>query len=198
MARKSIQLVTPEFRVSFPNVFVAKKNDLSGLDEYSLVALFKKGEDLAALKKAAADCIVEKWGPNKAKWPKNLRSPFRDQGEREKEDDAGAKFLPDGYEKGAIYVNMKSSRQPGIVDQKRQPILDGEKFYAGCYARADVSVYAYEKMGNAGVSIGLNNLQLVRDGEPFSGRRKAEEAFTAIESADGEKDASQMDDPFAA
>ena len=59
-------------------------------------------------------------------------------------------------------------------------------------------MYAYEKMGNAGVSIGLNNLQLVRDGEPFSGRRKAEEAFSAIEGADGEKDASQIDDPFAA
>jgi len=36
------KLNTPEFRVAFPQVFTAKKNDLNGKDEYSVVALFPK------------------------------------------------------------------------------------------------------------------------------------------------------------
>ena len=68
-------VTTPKFRVSYPNVFEAKKNDLTGKMEYSIVALFKKGENLDALKKAVTDEIEKKLGPDKSKWPKNLRSP---------------------------------------------------------------------------------------------------------------------------
>ena len=85
-------VMTPEFRVSYPHVFKPQKNDLSGEMEYSLVALFPKGADLAKLKDAAQQAIVEKWGADKSKWPSNLRSPFRDQAERKKEGK-----LPEGY-----------------------------------------------------------------------------------------------------
>ena len=54
MKTVSKRVTTPEFRVSFPVVFKPKKNDLSGEDEYSIVALFPKGADLTALKNAAA------------------------------------------------------------------------------------------------------------------------------------------------
>lgn len=187
-------IITPTFRVSYPNVFEAKANSLNGKLEYSVVALFKEKEDLSALKAAATAAIKAKWGD---KVPKKLKSPFRDQGEREKEDGS----LPDGYVKGAVFINLKSTRQPGILDQKKQAILTAERFYAGCYARADVSCFAYEfrnEQGiviSTGVSFGLNNLQLVADGEPFSGRRKAEDAFEPIAVAEG-SEVSENSDPF--
>ncbi len=170
---------TPTFRVSYPNVFKAKKNDLNGKDEFSLVALFKKGEDLSALKAAAQKAIVDKWGPEKAKWPSNLRSPFRDQAERAKDVD-GKRILPVGHEEGAIFLNMKSSQRPGVVDQNVQDILDESQFYAGCFARASVNAFAYDQKGNRGVSFGLGNVQKIKDGEPLGNRARPEQDFAPI------------------
>ena len=166
-------LMTPEFRVSYPAVFRAKKNDLNGKDEYNVVALFKKGEDLSKLKAAAEKAICDKWGSDKAKWPKNLRSPFRDQGEKE-----GA-----GYEEGAVFMNLKSNQKPGLVNAQVEDIIDESEFYSGCYARATVSCYAYDQAGNRGVSFGLQNIQKLRDGDPLGGSRpKAQNEFAPVES----------------
>jgi hypothetical protein len=177
----STQAMTPKFRVSYPNVFKAKRNELSGKDEYSLVALFPKGADLSALKKAAEFALTQKWGTDKKKWPSNLKTPFRDQAEKAKTLDDGTRVLPDGHEAGAIFMNLKSSQKPGLVDQNREDIIDSSQFYAGCYARATVNAYAYDQAGNRGVSFGLNNLQKMAEGEPFSGRTKAQDDFAAVE-----------------
>lgn len=175
---------TPEFRVSYPNVFKPKRNDLNGKDEYSIVALFKKGQDLTALKAAAQKAIVDKWGPDKAKWPQNLRTPFRLQEERAKEVD-GKRVLPAGHEEGAIFLNLKSSQRPGVVDQNVQDILDESQFYAGCYARASSNAYAYDQKGNRGVSFGLGNIQKMRDGEPLGNRAKPENDFAPVQTEGG-------------
>lgn len=172
--------VTPKFRVSYPNVFKARKNELNGKEEFSVVALFDKGADLTALKKAAQEATIKKWGADKTKWPTNIRSPFRDQGEREKEG-----TLPAGHEKGAIFMNFKSTQKPGVVDQQVQPIIDEADFYAGCYAIASVNAYAYDQKGNRGVSFGLGNLQKVKDGEPLGGRTRAQDDFAPIAVEEG-------------
>lgn len=170
-------LVTPVGRVSYPQVFTAKKNDLNGKDEYSLVLLFDKGADLSALKAAAAAAVIKKWGEDKTKWPANIRTPFRDQGERMKDGK-----LPLGYEAGSIFITLKSSQRPGLVDQNVQDIIEQADFYAGCYARCTVGVYAYDQKGNRGVSFGLGNIQKVKDGDPLGGgRTKPQDDFAPIE-----------------
>ena len=134
----SENVMTPEFRVSYPNLLEPRLNDLNGKMEYSVVALFKKGEDLSKLKVMAENAVVEKWGADKTKWPKTLRSPFRDQGERES----------DGYEEGAVFINLKSNQRPGVVDANVQTIIDPSQVYPGCYGRATVRAYAYAQKGN--------------------------------------------------
>lgn len=176
---QSETVMTPEFRVSYPNIFEPKLNELSGKMEYSLVALFTKGADLSALKKAAEAAIVEKWGADKTKWPKNLRSPFRDQGEKES----------DGYVPGAIFVTLKSNQKPGVVDANVQPIIDPSQIYAGCYGRATVRAYAYSNKGNNGVAFGLQNFQKTRDGESLTGRLKPEQEFQPLPAATASADA---------
>lgn len=199
-------VITPEFRVSYPKVFQPEKNDLNGQMEYTLTALFKKGEDLSRLKKAAEEACEKKWGKDKAKWPKNLKNPFRDQGEKEKEietvekkkivgEDGVSKIvevkviklvMPVGYEKGAMFLNLKSKQRPGIVDQQMNDIIDPVEFYGGCYARASIQASAYDQKGNKGVSFWLQNLQKIRDGESFGGRMKPQEDFEPIEAASGD------------
>jgi hypothetical protein len=177
-------IMTPEFRVSYPKVFKPEVNKLSGKSEYSIVALFPKGADLSALKKAAEECLVEKLGADKSKWPKNIRSPFRDQSEREKDG-----VLPAGHEAGAIFMNYKSKDKPGVVDQKVQPIIDEAEFFPGCWARATVRASYYDQAGNKGVGFYLQNVQKLRDGEPLGGRVAATSEFAPVA---GATDASDM------
>jgi hypothetical protein len=176
-------VTTPKFRVSYPNVFKAKKNDLNGQEEFSLVALFPKGADLSALKKAAQEAVVEKWGSDPKKHPKNLRSPFRKHEEKQYENDSGQTVYPPGMEEGGIFLNLKSKQRPGIVDQNVQDILVESEFYAGCYARATVRAYAYDNKGNAGVAFGLQNIQKMAEGDPLGSRTKAQDDFAPIAGA---------------
>lgn len=196
----STVVTTPNFRVAFPNVFQAKKNTLSGKDEFGLVALFPKGADLAALKTAAQAALVKKFGEDKTQWPKNLKTPFRDQGDRAKIDpETGKETLPQGYEKGAIYINLKSGERPGVVDQSVQPILDSSLFYGGCWARAHINAYAYDQAGNRGVAFGLQHVQKVKDGDPFGNRVKVEDAFAPVATEAGSDSAASTstDDLFS-
>lgn len=169
------KIITPKFRVSFPQVFEPK--GFEGQEpKYSVVMLFDKATDISALKKLAQKAVEERW-PDPAKRPKGLKNPFRD-GDIEK---AGM----DGYA-NTIFITATSKMKPGLVDKNAQPIIDQDEFYAGCYARAQLTAYAYDKAGNKGVAFGLQHIQKLEEGEPFSGRAKAEDVFGAVESNDSE------------
>ena len=172
--------ITPEFRVAFPSVFSARRNDLNGKDEYSIVALFPLGADLSALEAVALSALKTKFGDDQKKWPEKLRTPFRDQGDRAKKNDDGTVNLPSGYVKGAKYLTLRSNQQPGLIDGKKNEIIDQSDFYGGCWARATINAYAYDTKGNRGVSFGLGNIQKLRDDDPFGNRTKATDDFSAV------------------
>lgn len=174
---------TPLFRVAFPNVFRPRRNDLNGKDEYSLVALFPADADLTALKKAAGNAAIKKWGADKSQWPTNLKSPFRDQGEKKKKNDAGQMVLPDGYAEGSKFMTLRSNDRPGVVDQQVQEIIDTADFYGGCWAVASINAFAYDTKGNRGISFGLGNIQKQKDGDPFGNRTKPQDDFAPVAGA---------------
>jgi hypothetical protein len=164
------KVVTPEARLSFPDLFVARPpmEGSPGEPKFGCTLLFpKEGCDLAPLKALVKEAIAAKWG---ATPPKGLKLPFRDGDEKDL----------DGYA-GMIYIRATGKTKPGVVDSSVQPILDPEEIYAGCYVRASLNAYAYEKAGNRGVSFGLNNIQKTREGERFGGAKaKPEDDFQAV------------------
>lgn len=168
--KKSNTVLTPYFRVSFPTVFTAKPAVAGQEPKFSISMLFPKSTDLTELKTLIRAAAVEKWGPDQAKWPKNLRSPLRDGSEKDYE----------GYGPDVIFATASSKMRPGLVDQAVKPIIDPSEFYGGCWARATISVYAYDKAGNKGVAFGLRNIQKWKDDAPFSGASKPENDFDAI------------------
>lgn len=178
--------ITPVFRASFPNIFTAKSyKDQKA--KFSITQLYPKSTDLSPLKQAAHWACVETWGEDKSKWPKKLRSPFRDGDEKED---------LDGY-KGMIFVNASSLKAPGVVDAQLQPFLNEADFYAGCYARAELIAFTYNESGNVGVSFSLQNVQKVKDGEAFGGRRRAEDVFEAVETVEEDGLKANDDDSFS-
>jgi hypothetical protein len=191
--KKNNTVMTPTFRVNFPNLLKASLNKLNNKMEFSCMAIFKKGEDLKKLQALAQAAIVDKWGADQARWPKDpatgkvdIRSPFRKHEEKRIESESGALIFPQGMEEGGIFITMKSLRAPGVVDGARQAILDEKLLYSGCYGRAIVSAYAYGGTGTgfkAGVSFWLVHFQKVSEGDPLGSRVAAEDAFEAIEGA---------------
>ena len=178
--KKNLKCWTPIFRVSFPSVHQAKSINNSD-PKYSLQMIWPKifvGDDeeavenrklMGLLKQAVLDCAIEKWGPDKAKWPK-IRTPFRDGAEKDLE----------GYGKDVIFAGATSKNRPGVVDQDVNPIVEPGAFYGGCYAQATINPYAYDKAGNVGIAFGLQNVQMVRDGAKFSGKSDPKDDFASL------------------
>lgn len=174
-----ITVNTPIFRAAYVNLLKPRKNTLNEKEEYSVTALFPKDADLKPLFKAVEDAAASVWGSDKAKWPKNLKLPFK------KQEDALDKNgkMRDGYTKGAWLLNLKcdaSKKKPGLVDSKLEPILDPEDIYSGMYARAQVSFFAFNQPAAKGVTLILNHVQKVKDGNVIGTSNKAEDAFTVI------------------
>lgn len=169
----SIKKTTPRFRVSFPHL-----HEPAGMDgqekKYSIVMLFPKDSDMSWAKDALVAVMTERFGSDKSKWPKGLKNPIRDG------DDKESPLA--GYE-NHFYLTARSKDKPGCVDAKLNDIIDPrEELYAGSYARATVAFYYYDKAGNRGIGIALNNVQKLGDGEKFSGKAAAKDDFDAAES----------------
>jgi hypothetical protein len=180
----SSKLKTPKALLSYPHLHLPQASDDGKAPKYSACLIFTP-EVLAdptekaffdAMQAAALEAINAKW-PGKAQ--QLLQSEGFKKGFRR---DAEAK----GYPAGSIYINVRSTQQPGIVFAYAGP--DGkparmtqeqikEHAYAGAIVRATVSPFAYDNSGNKGVSFGLNNLQKLGDGPRLDGRVAAENEF---------------------
>lgn len=169
-----IKVVSPIFRVSFPAVFTAQAFEANQPAKFSVSMLFRPSQfseddkkKWKAMMKLANDVSMEKFKKLLKDLPANFKQPIRDGSE---------KPHLEGYGEGVKFGTASSKMKPGLVGPDRQEILSAEDFYAGCYARATLTCYAYDNKGK-GVAFGLNNLQKVKDGESFSGRTDAAEDF---------------------
>lgn len=172
----STKVVTGKVRFSYANVHEPKS--IKGSDpKYSVSLIIPKSDkktlaDIKAAIEQAKKDGVSKFG---GKVPANLKLPLRD-GDLERPEDEAYK---DSY-----FINANSKDKPGIVDKGVKPILDQSEFYSGCYGRASINFYAFNQNGNKGIACGLQNLQKLSDGEPLSGRSRAEDDFSTADDDD--------------
>lgn len=90
-----------------------------------------------------------------------------------------------GFDEGWFFVKTQSQNAPAVVDQNRQPILDASKIYAGCWCRFAVNVFAWDNASGAGLSFGLEAVQLIREDERLdSSRKPVDELFDAVDTGD--------------
>lgn len=167
IAKQDGSFLTPEFRVSFPKLFEADENG-----KFSVAMIFDNDVNFSNLSAAIADAKKERW-PKGTPKGKTYSGPILDgnksQGQREELVDK-------------IYINGKCGKyRPGVVDANLQPIMDESEFYPGCWARAVITLYAWEYMNKCGISINVRNIQKLRDDEPLVSRVKAEDEFEAVE-----------------
>jgi len=175
------KILTPIFRVSYPHVFTATRNEMAnggkGRDQYDIVMMFDKKDKAALtpmyeLMKKVAEF---RFGAG----VKGLTNPFKDGDTGTTRSGELISEKNPAYQ-GNIILNSWTINRPGIVNSKNEPIIDSEEIYGGCYCRAQLNAYAYEIAGNKGVSFGLLNIQKIKDGEAFGNRSRPEDAFTPI------------------
>jgi hypothetical protein len=191
MAQKTdrIKLMTPVFRVSFPQLFEAKSYGDSG-PKYSVVALFRKdmtGKDkelLQAMERSAEKIAIQKFGEAAYRKMRKLGTfkwPFRDGEEKDL----------DGYGGDVLFTTLSTKQAPGVVGRRRESLSE-EDVYAGCYAHATCHPYAFDNKAK-GVAFGLGNIQKLDDGEPFTMRSRAEDDFESVDSEPWEDDTDLLD-----
>ena len=164
----------PNTRWSYANVWEPKSIN-GGTPKYSISLIIPKSDTVTVAKIKAA--IEAAYQEGQAKLKGNAKSvpalsliknPMRD-GDVERPDDPA---YADSY-----FINANSATAPGIVDADRNPVLTRSEVYSGVYGRASISFYAFNSNGNRGIACGLNNLQLLRAGEPLGGKASAESDF---------------------
>ena len=166
------KVVTGKVRFCYTNVFEPSAMNEGDTAKYSVCILISK-DDEATLEKvkkaieAAKELGKARLADKNGRIPANLKTPLRD-GDEERPDDPAYK--------GCYFINANSMRKPSIVDRNLEPIMSKDEFYSGCYGRASVNFYAFDKPSK-GIACGLNNLQKLADGEPLAGGSSAEEDF---------------------
>lgn len=163
---------SPVGRLSFPFIFKPRPAEKPGdKEKFSLSLIFDEEAQKTPEWKAITDEVkavaLAKFGVDhkqpdgsvKRVVPKGVRNPIRNGEDKEL----------DGYGPGKVFVSATSERKPGVIGGDMLPITDEKGCYAGCYVRASLTVFSYERKDGKGVSLGLRNIQKVRDGEPFGG-----------------------------
>jgi len=171
----------PDTRWSYANVWEPKSIN-GGAPKYSVSLIIPKSDTKTVAKIKAAIQAAYEEGAAKLKGNGKsvpalaaIKTPLRD-GDIERPDD-------EAYA-GAYFINANSATAPGIVDADRNPVLTRSEVYSGVYGRASISLYAFNSNGNKGIACGLNNLQLIRAGEPLGGKASAESDFSTDEDED--------------
>ncbi len=170
------KVITGKTRFSYANVWEPKSIN-GGEEKYSVSLIISKDDtrtvnDIVNAIEAAKEEGKEKLG---GKIPENLKTPLRDGDIERPEDEA--------YN-NSYFLNASSKDKPEIVDKNVKPILDQGEVYSGCYGRASITFYAFNSNENKGIACGLGNLQKLSDGEPLSGRSRAEDEFSSFDDED--------------
>lgn len=167
-------IVTGIVRLGFESLLEPRVNmnddGTPGKAKYVAVLLIDPTDPVIPMMKAAMKhAATEFFGEGKI--PAGLRNPLRDGNEK------AAEYA---FYKDKIFISANSDNKPGVVNQANKPITDPADIYSGCWVRADINCFAYDRKGNKGVSFGLNNIQKLGDDERFGGRRPAEQVFAPV------------------
>jgi hypothetical protein len=184
-----VRRTSPIGIASFVHLFVPqqpREGSTNKEPKYKMILCFDtetaKSQEMRDLKLACIAAAEAKFGDKAREQIKKgkIAMPWRDNSDYEEN---GPPFDQPG-----IFINFSSKDQPGIVDRKAKPITNASAVYSGMRARATYGVWAYDTNGNRGVTVFLNNVQKVADGERLAGRPEASDDFEAVAGEDGTDD----------
>lgn len=168
------QVVTGEVRLSYVNVFEARKfNDNDADAKYNVTILIDKNTEdgkktiariETAIKKAAEKGAQKHFG---GRVPTNVTHTLRD-GDTAVDDMGDLRNIKNPELKGHMFMHLSTKFAPKVLGPDRQEILNPLEVYSGCYGKVSMTCFAYSSNGKRGVSAVLNNVMKTRDGDPLT------------------------------
>lgn len=176
-------VVTAKGRGCYPNLFEAVlpqgETDVKK-KRFQISVVFPTAADLGLLNEAVEAAAVAEWGEDYKKKFK-VRKPFLKTEDHPKIGVNAAEF--------PVLIRTNSPTRPQIVRADKSVVGDDQRdeVYAGRWMRISVRPYTYDhKTGGKGVSLGLQNVQLLDHDEPLAAMRpNADEEFAPVEVAGG-------------
>ena len=198
-------ITSPEIRVAYTqNLIQAKRTD-QGVDAWSCTLLIDKQNkaQMAWLTElhTEAQAVLEAQWPDPKTRPRiplvgHDKSPIKDADTNAKVQ-SGIPYSESNPEFAGHYIIPVAAykNRPVVVDERMQDVLDPGKIQGGDWVKANVNPYARTRADNPGVSIGLNGIQFIREGEERfgGGRPSADSMFSPVPGADP----AVGDNPFA-
>lgn len=176
-------VISAQGRMMYPEFFepsLPKGETDASKAKYQGTLIFPKTADLALLAEQVEAVAIEKWGPAyKTKF--KVKKPFGKAEDQPKMADTA-----EGY---PVFVRANSKDRPQVVDAAGKPIGEDRKdeIYPGRWARFSLRPYAYDHpTGGKGVSLGLQNVQILDHDERLAGARpQASDEFEPVAAAEG-------------
>lgn len=167
------KVITGLVRFSYVHVFEPSAASDDAEPKYSVSIIIDKSDEktLAAIKLAIEEAKKlgkSKLTDSKGRIPQSLKQPLRDGDIDRPDDEAYA---------GCMFLSASSFRKPGVVGKNPSVALEEDEFYSGCYGRASLNFYAFNKGNSRGIACGLNNVQKLEDGDRLDGGTSAAEDF---------------------
>lgn len=203
--KKNGNMVTPLFRAAFVALLKPKgmSNNPEGEKKYSVTMIFPKGTDHKPLKDYIMRIAKEKWGEKGADIIKRQEASDK----RIFKDGSLMAEKYAGFEEGVPYLSASNKEKPNLVGTQAGPsgtlveLTEESDFVSGYYAIASVRPYCWDNKFGKGVSLSLQNVQKIKEGERLGGgRSKANEDFEPIEDDDmelSESSVASSEDPWA-
>lgn len=168
-------------------------------DEYRCNLILSPDEDYSELEETILEVAMAYFGKTASEVTKQFQQargglgyPILD-GEK--------KWLPEGHRyiigKKKIQDSNGNPMTITVVDGAKREITDPKQIYGGCHANVVAYVTAYDQMGNKGVSIRLNVIQKIADGERIGGGGSGVDMLDTLETPE-QSLMDQLDEVFPA
>jgi hypothetical protein len=177
------RLTVGPVRISYAYLFEPRPAQTAGQKaKYGCTILIPKNATatLAKLKEAMELTKNEFMSRNpKAAWVKNAKNTLYDgDGTRP----GGDEFGPEA--KGHWVLSASNHKQPMVVDQAKNPVLNQAEVYSGCFGLCIINFYCYDTAGNKGMACSLDGFMKTADGDPLGGSTVSVNAFDDVAASD--------------
>ena len=170
---------TPKGRMVYPSLFepsLPKGETDKEKARYQVTLLIPKGANIDVLKAAVKEVLDENVSEAKRKTTK-VKTPFLKTEDQER----FAEFAED-Y---PVMIRCNAKFKPEVVSPTAKAVSaddEADEVYSGRFARITVRPFFYDHpTGGKGVSLGLQNVQLLDHADPIAGGRvRAESEFEAV------------------
>lgn len=170
MAKIKLQNV----RLSFPNLFTAKKQDADSSSPPTFSAGFlidPSDKQIKMIEDAMIQVAKDKWN---TKWETVYKGMKVSDKLALHDGDTKAQYA--GYE-GMMFINANNPVRPLVLDRDKSPLTEQDgKPYGGCYVNVSLEIWAQDNKFGKRINASLGGVQFVRDGDRFGGGSSADES----------------------